>query len=227
MPPYPAIPAQQWNVTDQQLMSDLQLATLEPDDAGATWPSGMWTQAQVVSWINDVVRDFMHRTGLTCAIDFITGAPSQGSYDLPQDMIDLRRVAWRAGISGTGYEELTLVDTFQKDQSDPTWAANEEQVPTGYLLDLLPSLTLRVVPTPNDLGEAEVTMTTLGTAADGSGIDLPIPDDYTTYLFWGVLAEMLGKAGEASDPERAAYCRERYEEGIELARLMVTGVAFA
>ena len=70
-------------------------------------------------------------------------------------------------------------------------------------------------------------MTTLGTAADGSGIDLPIPDDYTVYIFWGVLAEMCGKQGEAYDPDRAQYCRDRYDEGVELARLMVTGVAFA
>lgn len=205
-------------------MSMLQVATLEPDDGGILWPSNMWSQAQVVSWINDIIRDFLHRTGLTCAVDFLTGVASQGAYDLPQNMIDLRRIAWRGGPSGTDYQELTLVDTFQKDQSDETWPADEEQVPTGYLMNLLPSLTVRVVPTPNDLGEAELTMVTLGAAATGAGVALPIPDDWSVYIFWGVLAEMFSKAGEASDPERAAYCKQRYDEGVELARIMANGV---
>lgn len=225
MPPYPAIPAAQWNVLDTELLSLLQLATLEPDDAGVTWASGMWTQAQVVSWINDIVRDFLAQTGLTAAIDFLTGVPAQGSYDLPQNLIDLRRIAWRPGGSGTGYEELTLVDTFNLDENNDDWPANQQQVPTGYLLNLLPSLTVRVHPTPNDIGEAEITLSTLGTEATGAGALLPIPDDWVPYIMWGILGEMLSKQGEASDPERAAYCQQRYQEGVELARIMCGAVA--
>lgn len=227
MPPYPAIPELQWNVTDQQVMSLLQLATLEPDDGGATWPSGMWTQAQVLSYLNNVLQDFLNRTGIVSAIDFITGVPGQSEYDLPQDMIDLRRIAWRAGLSGTGYVELCLVDTFQLDENNDDWPNDQEQVPQNYLLNLLASLTVRVEPTPNDQGEAEITITTLGPTATGAGVRLSIPDDWTPYIMFGVLEQMFGKVGEASDPQRAAYCHQRYEEGVELARLMASGVAFA
>lgn len=227
MSDYPAIPAQQWNVTDQQVLSLLQLATLEPDDAGATWPSGMWTQAQVLQFLNNILRDFMHRTGIVSAISFITGVANQGEYDLPQDMIDLRRIAWRFGLSGTGYVELYSTDTFEQDQNENDWPANSQQVPVAYLLNLLASLTVRVTPVPNDLGEAEITTTPLGATADGSGIPLSVPDDWTPYIAWGVLGEMFAKEGEASDPERAQYCRERYEEGVELARFMVQGATYA
>jgi hypothetical protein len=58
-------------------------------------------------------------------------------------------------------------------------------------------------------------------------VALSIPDDFTPYIVWGVLGEMFSKEGEASDPERAQYCRERYEEGVELARFMTSGVAYA
>jgi hypothetical protein len=227
MSDYPAIPAQQWNVTDQQVMSLLQLATLEPDDAGATWPSGMWSQAQVLQFLNDILGDFMNRTGIVSAIGFIVGVPNQGAYDLPQDMVDLRRIAWRPGPGGTGYVELYATDTFQQDQNENDWPANAQQVPTAYLLNLLASLTVRVTPIPNDIGEAEITTTPLGAIADGSGVALSVPDDWTPYIAWGVLGEMFGKEGEASDPERAEYCRSRYEEGVELARFMVQGVAYA
>lgn len=227
MPPYGPFPAQTWNVTDQQILSLLQLATLEPDDAGATWPSGMWSQADVLQYLNNILRDFMHRTGIVSAISFITGSPGTGEYDLPQDMIDLRRIAWRAGPGGTGYVELYATDTFQQDQNQNDWPQNSQQVPTAYLLNLLASLTVRVTPIPNDVGEAEITTTPLGATADGSGIPLSIPDDWTPYIAWGVLGEMFAKEGEASDPERAEYCRERYEEGVELARFMASGVAYA
>jgi hypothetical protein len=223
---YPPIPAQTWSVTDQQVLSLLQLATLEPDDAGVTW-SSMWSQAQVLQYLNDILRDFLHRTGIVSAISFITSVPTQGEYDLPQDMIDLRRIAWRFGPSGTGYVELYATDTFEEDQSDETWSADSQQVPTAYLLNLLASLTVRVTPIPNDIGEAEITTTPLGATADGSGVALSIPDDFTPYIVWGVLGEMFSKEGEASDPERAQYCRERYEEGVELARFMTRGVAYA
>jgi hypothetical protein len=181
----------------------------------------------VLQYLNDILRDFLHRTGIVSAISFITSVPTQGEYDLPQDMIDLRRIAWRFGPSGTGYVELYATDTFEEDQSDETWSADSQQVPTAYLLNLLASLTVRVTPIPNDIGEAEITTTPLGATADGSGVALSIPDDFTPYIVWGVLGEMFSKEGEASDPERAQYCRERYEEGVELARFMTSGVAYA
>jgi hypothetical protein len=227
VPPYPAIPELQWNVLDTEILSLLQLATLEPDTGGATWASTMWDQADVLSYLNNTIQDFLHRTGIVSAISFITGVPNQGAYDLPQDLIDLRRIAWRAGASGTGYEELTLLDTFQLDMNNDDWPADQEQVPTGYLLNLLPSLTVRVTPTPNDIGEAEITTTTLGATATGAGVALTIPDDFTPYIFFGVLAQMFGKTGEASDPQRATYCQQRYDEGVELARLLSSGVAYA
>ena len=226
MPPYPAIPELQWNVLDTQVLSLLQLATLEADDGGATWAS-MWTQAQVLSYFNNVMQDFLHRTGIVSAISFITGVPNQAAYDLPQDLIDLRRIAWRAGLSGTGYEELTLLDTFQLDMNNDDWPADQEQVPTAYLLNLLPSLTVRVSPAPNDQGEAEITTTTLGATATGAGVRLAIPDDWTPYIAFGILEQMFGKVGEANDPQRAAYCHGRYEEGVELARLLSSGVTYA
>lgn len=225
--PYPAIPQQAWNVTDTALMSLLQLATLEPDDAGDTWPSGMWSQDDVLSYMTNILQDFLHRTGITSAIAFLDGVPNQGKYDLPQNLIDLRRIAWRPGTSGTDYVELYAVDTFQQDMQTDDWSANASQVPTGYLLNLLPSLTVMVTPTPNDQGQAELTITTLGRTPTGGGVPLSVPDDWTPYIMWGVLAQMFGKSGEASDPQRASYCAQRYEEGIEMARLLSSGVDYA
>lgn len=224
MPGFPPLPANQWNVTDQNIMSLLQLMTLEPDTAGATWPSGMWTQAEIVQYINDVQRDFLSRSGITCAISFFTGLSGQARYNLDQSIIDLRRIAWRQGPAGTSYVELARVDNWEMDFGTDGWDQQSSDVPSRYMTDLTPSLTVQVQPTPDDIGEAELTAITLGTSVDGSGIDLSVPDDWTPYIDWGVLAKMFSKEGEAQDPDRAEYCSSRYEEGIALGRLLVEGV---
>jgi len=66
----------------------------------------------------------------------------------------------------------------------------------------------------------EIIATAQGLQVDGSGIFLSVPDDYTPYLAWGVRADMLNGEYEGNDPKRAAHCESRFEEGIELARIL-------
>lgn len=55
--------------------------------------------------------------------------------------------------------------------------------------------------------------------APGTGIALGVPDDFAWVVKWGALADLLGKDGPAADQPRAAYCEQRWREGVELARL--------
>lgn len=200
---------------------------MEPDDSGVTWPSAIWSQAEVVSYLNDVQRDFLARTGITVAIGFFITTPNQPRYDLPAATIDLRRIAWRIGPTGTAYVELARADEWELDYGHPQWESDmaADYAPVLYMTDLVPSQTVQLQPPPGDVGEAEITYTTLATAADGTGILMSVPDDWTPYLWMGTLAKMLSKEGEGNDPERADYCRQRYEEGVALAQLLVEGVA--
>lgn len=215
------IPAAQWNVTDQQVLALCQAATLETIDNGATWASGMWTQAEIVGYLNDIQRDFLSKTGITRAVSYFTGLANTSVYNLPANLIDLRRLAWREGTQGTNYVELARADTWEMDNGQGTWPIQAASVPSMYLTDQQPSLAVRVNPPPGDVGEAEMTFTSLGTDCDGTGIALSVPDDWTPYLWMGVLAKMFSKDGEANDPDRAAYCWSRYQEGIDLGRLLV------
>jgi hypothetical protein len=45
-----------------------------------------------------------------------------------------------------------------------------------------------------------------------------IPDDFTWIVKWGALADLLSKDGPARDPQRAAYCEQRYQTGVAIAR---------
>jgi hypothetical protein len=61
------------------------------------------------------------------------------------------------------------------------------------------------------------------------GLSLPIrftlttPNDFTPAIKYGVLADMLSKVGRGQDLTRAAYCESRYQEGVEAAKIMLSG----
>lgn len=45
---------------------------------------------------------------------------------------------------------------------------------------------------------------------------LGIPDDFAWVAKWGALADLLGRESEATDRARAAYCLQRYQDGLKL-----------
>jgi len=49
-----------------------------------------------------------------------------------------------------------------------------------------------------------------------------VPDSFTQYLKWGVLAKVFSADMESKDTLRARYCQARWEEGIGLARAIST-----
>ena len=49
---------------------------------------------------------------------------------------------------------------------------------------------------------------------------LLIPDDWSWVLKWGMMADLLSKETESIDPQRAAYCLQRFEEGLKLMKAL-------
>jgi hypothetical protein len=210
----------QFSVTDREVLSAVQLSLLEPDDKGATWPSLIWNAAQVVGFLNDRQRRFLSESGVTVTVAYQAGQADQPRYDLPPNLIDIRRVAWANSESPMAYIELPRADAWELDHGRTNWPTANAVSPEVYLEDHLPSLTIAMQPTPTDAGEIELTAVTLGTTVDGTGVLLSVPDDLTPYLAWGVRADMLAGEFEGNDPVRAAHCESRFQEGIELARIL-------
>lgn len=210
----------QFNIADQEVLSAVQLSLLEPDDAGATYPSGIWTKSQVIGFLNDRQRRFLSESGITAAVAYQAGQADQPNYDLPVNLVDIRRVAWADSETPMAYVELPRADAWEMDHGRTNWPTASDVRPEVYMEDHLPSLTIKVSPRPTDAGEMELIAVTLGTQVDGSGVLLSTPDDFTPYLAWGVRADMLACEFEGNDPVRAAHCEQRFAEGIELARIL-------
>jgi hypothetical protein len=213
----------QFNVLDQEVLSSVQLSLLEPDNAGVSYAAGIWTATQVTQYMNDRQRRFLSESGITVAVAYQAGTAGQSRYALPPNLVDIRRVAWANSADPMAYTELPRADAWEMDHGQQNWPTAEAQSPTVYLEDHLPSLTFAVSPTPTDAGEAELVMVTQGSLITGAGSLLSVPDDFTPYLAWGVRADMLAGEYEGNDPVRAAHCESRFGEGIELARILVSG----
>lgn len=212
--------APQFDVTDQTILSSVQLSLLEPDTQGASYQSGIWTSAQVIQYLNNRQRRFLSESGVTVMVAYQAGQSNQFRYSIPQNVIDLRRVAWANEADPMAYTELPRSTGWEMDHGVRNWPTKTAPSPEVYTEDYLPSLTIAVNPVPTDAGEMEIIATAQGLQVDGSGIFLSVPDDYTPYLAWGVRADMLAGEYEGNDPKRAQHCEDRFAEGIELARIL-------
>lgn len=212
--------APQFNITDQTILSSVQLSLLEPDTKGASYQSGIWSSTQVIQYLNDRQRRFLSESGVSMMVAYQAGQSNQFRYSIPQNVIDLRRVAWANEADPMAYTELPRATGWEMDHGVTNWPTKTDTRPQIYMEDHLPSLTIAVNPVPTDAGEMEIIATAQGLQVDGSGIFLSVPDDYTPYLAWGVRADMLVGEYEGNDPKRAQHCEDRFAEGIELARIL-------
>lgn len=215
-----------FGVTDQEVLGNVQASLLEPNTLGVTWQSTIWTTQQALESLNDRQRRFLGETGLTVMVAYQAGIAGTRRYALPGNVMDVRRVAWANEASPMTYEELPRADAWEMDHgSVDQWSLASALVPSVYMEDHLPSLTIEVNPAPTDSGEIELTASTDGVTLTGAGVPLSVPDDWSPYLAWGVRADLLMAEGEGQDPVRAAHSESRFSEGIELARILVDGGA--
>jgi len=216
-------------VTDQALLTELQYATLESPDGGQTWPSEIWTRAEVIDELNSSVQTLLRETHLivTRAEQAVTAA-SLGIVVLPDDWLATAHLVWRtaAGVR----TPLGPADTFEADLGEPTWE-DTPGVPYAYAdLDsaaqpLSGTLRLRLLPRPAADGVLELLYIVRPPLLTGAGATIPIPDEFLSGVKYNTLGAMLRKVGRLTDPERAKYCEDRYDLTRTVAEIILGGWA--
>lgn len=208
-------------VTDQTVLSEIQRVTLEGvGDGGATWPSDMWTQAEVLSYFNQRQNRFLMETGLRWTRAETAITPAQSNQAAPADWIATILVAYKtaAGL----YRELPRLDAYELDLEVPSWPGASSLTPRGYYETDGDTLTTYVVPIPTEVGSAlERYYVALGTTLTALGVNLSVPDEFVPTIKYGVLAEMFLKIGGsgAQNLVMVEMCEERWTEGVEVAKL--------
>lgn len=209
--------------TDQALLTEIQDALLEPPDGGATWPSGLWTQAEVLAAMNERQNRFLKSALLLVGLADLPPTPpfpaGQHRIDLPEDWLATLSVVWE-GADGT-LKEIPRGDTFEMDHGLQTWE-NERGTPALYTDEETPNLLLCLAPAPNVSGIVHLTYVPQGAPLDGTGESLTVPGEFAHAASkYGPLADLLGKDGRGRNPQKAAYCETRYQLGLDCANLIL------
>ena len=207
-------------ITEQAILNVMQRHMLETPNNGASLSSDIWTIGEWVDYLND--RAFLfRRLGLVLNNDTFSTVIGTSQYNLLTQvstvLLKVHRVAW---LNATGVSfGLARRPLSEYDNLLPSWVDTndtpEAWLPTEEGSDDI----IEVVPAPIAAGTLDVTSmqepTTLPQVADGT--ILGAPTDFTPYIKWGALAEILKKEGQGHDPVRAAYCEQRFQEGLILA----------
>lgn len=207
---------------DRDLLTELQLALIEPPDGGDTWPSLVWTRDEVLDALNAGVRALARDTHLDVARIELPVAAGTLSLALPSDWLATAALVWRDTLTQVR-TPLGPVDSFEGDLAAPGWETTRG-LPLGYADLDQATLTLRLVPTPAAAGTVEllyIRVPPLVTAL-APGAALPLADEFTSGVKYSALGTLLRKVGRLIDPERADYCERRYKL-TEIAATLILG----
>src|SRR6267142_2538532 len=234
------------SVNDTELINSAIYRLLENGnaDANLTLLTDMWSLQEIIDALNQRQQKFLLDTGIIGARTTIAVTQGVSQYDLPVDNIMPRRLTWitSGGGGGTGYgvggygeggygvggtvagatiTALTRVDSWELDNGQPDWSS-DDSTPIAWYDNTLGQQKVGIT-RPNQNGTIGLLYIQLAATLTGLGIAMTIPDDWTPYVLWGALADLLNHDGPAYDPVRSKYCEQRYQEGIELARLVLKG----
>ena len=213
-------------VTDRAVINDIEYHFQEP--ATSAWAGGwtgtaMFTMADITTALQNRRDQFLVDTGVIITRTTpSSGVPSGGRITLADTIIDVRRLAW-IQVDGlvTTITPLWRVDEYQLTAYDTTWSTSADQVPQYYSILSPPPLTVQLAPAPTDTMNLDLLSVSSGAALSptATATVLGVPDDMAWIVKWGAMADLLSKDGPAQDPERSAYCQQRYEQGVEMAKI--------
>ena len=213
-----------FTIQDLDLLKEMEYRLLENGDADADGTgllTTLWTISELTDALNNTQRRFMKDTGIVLTISTIGGVPMQGRYTASDDVITIRRVTWKD--FDLNIVALTRTDAWEADAALPDWTT-DFATPLTWTDAHHPTRVFEIIPGPDDIGQLGLMTVNRPTTLAGTGTLLEVPEEFASYVLWGALGELLGSEGEAADPQRASYCRQRYQEGIDLAQILLGGI---
>jgi hypothetical protein len=211
--------------TVQDVCSAVEYRLLEPQTTNYSNP---WTGTEQFSFakITDAIqkrlsRFYMDSAMLAEELALISVSPGDGRIAVGErSQLDVRRVAWKS-VEGQ-FSNLWRVDEETLNRRFIGWNI-DAATPESFTVLTAPETVIQLAPVPIDSGNLHVLAVQSAPAISlTANTALGIMEDFVPYLIWGVLAELLGQDGPGQDSARAAYCEQRWAEGLQLAQMVST-----
>ena len=215
-----------YTATDVEVANNVLAALLESALAPGWVGTGQFTFAQLQVAMQNRLNRFLDDTGCRVAQQTIGGpSPTTDIAPLPEGTLDVRRAAWiplpQTTPPANPAYPLGRLDEWAEQAYVPGAEQNPDQ-PVSYSVFGVGPQQIRSVPPPLNEGSLDLLLVMSGPTVNlnpASPVILGIPDDLSPALKWGALADILGTDGPSRDYSRAAYCEQRYQEFVQLARI--------
>lgn len=212
-----------YTITDQDIIKSIQYHLLESATSQSAWTgTQMFTLDDLTQAIQRRRNQFLADTGIVvnCSVVNVASPPG-GRQPLVDSTIDVRRAAWLGASPIDYYKPLWREDERMLTAASRSWSV-EPGTPEAFSIMGPPPLQLQLAPLPMDSGQLELLTVDTGANLDpttGATI-LGIPDDLTPAIKWGALSDLLSKDGIARDLPRAVFSEQRYQQYVQLARML-------
>jgi len=178
---------------------------------------GLLTEDQFLAILESVIDDFTDKTQLVKDLFSVPASVGVSDYSYASSQVSLDEVF---------YDKIYLKksDAFSLDHSSSSWES-DQGIPERWYQDRSGQTTFSVYPKPSETGK---TFTLIGAK---NPISRPlglldtvaeIPASFEFYIWAGVMAKIHSMDGELKDDFKATYFTNRYTEGVNLARAVMS-----
>lgn len=203
-------------LTDTALYTVMEYHLLEPA-SGGTWTGTSQFSIADLSLALQRCRDEAIQVSNCNQINLVPVAstPANRRVPLPDNCLEVARARWIP--LGDANTTLMRSDDTAFNYYQPDYLQEDPGTPSQYNVASLPPLTMEVDVPPSGVGNYDLIVLQAGDALTPPTPSLlNVPDDNAWVLKWGALADLLGRESEATDDVRAAYCQQRYSDGLKL-----------
>ncbi len=182
---------------------------------------GMTAQFSVAEIIAAIVRArnrFVLDTQLPLTLhqNYPVVSPPDGRFYLPDTTLLVHRAYW---LDSQGvYTVLQRTDGFAEDSYAPDWTVEPDVRPFGYSISETRPTEIALYPTTFASGIMEF----LSVDSNQITTTLAIPDDFAPAVKYAALMDLLTIDAETYDPVRSAYCKKRYDNYVQAAKIQNT-----
>ncbi|HET9258259.1 MAG TPA: hypothetical protein VFO16_24100 [Pseudonocardiaceae bacterium] len=209
-------------VTDIDQLVDLAWRLVETDQS---FTSGLWTLEEIRHTYTDRLNRFNRDTKVMLTRVRIPATANQQLYALPADWLATLRAAWIDTPTNRS-SPLTRSDRWAAERGFPA-----SVTPTRPILiddhSAPGTLNCELFPAPITDGILALLYASTFTplAFDDDAPDaLGIPDEFVPFVTYGVMADLLSKDGRGQNLALAAYCEQRYLDGVRIAGWLLEGL---
>lgn len=211
-------------LTDNDLYTIMEYHLLEPATGGGAWTgSSQFSLTDLVQALQRRTNEIIQLAGTNLRRFDILVSAGQRRTAFADNVLEIRRVRyvpssgavatlWRD--DGLGFQDYA--PNYLQGSPSP---GQQPASPQQYNLTSNPPFNLDVDYPPTTGGVYDTIALVSGAClAPPAPSLLSMPDDLSWVAKWGALSDLLGSEDERQDPARAAYCLQRYKDGLTLAQ---------